>query len=98
MPVLPGVGWLSAAGFELEQERCGSLDVGLEQGDGSLCLAGEGSIQQRLVLGGDVAPGSVPAGPRAIQLCCTAQALADLEQDVVAGRFDERVVERSWSS
>jgi len=30
MPVLAGIGWLSAAGLELEQERCGSLDVGLE--------------------------------------------------------------------
>ena len=36
-----GVGWLCAAGLELEQERRGSLDVSLEHGDGSLCLAGE---------------------------------------------------------
>jgi len=93
MPVLAGIGWLSAAGLEHEQERCGSLDVGLEQGDGSLCLVGEGGVQERLVLGADVAPGSVPAGARAIQLCCIAQALADPEQDVVVGRFDERVVE-----
>ncbi len=45
------------------------------------------------MLGADVAPGSVPAGARAIQLCCIAQALADPERDVVVGRFDERVVE-----
>ncbi len=78
---------------QLEQERGGSLDVGLEHGDGSLRLAGEGSVQQRLVLGGDVAPGSVAVGAGAMQLCCIGQALADLEQDVVVGRFDERVVE-----
>ncbi len=30
MQVLAGIGWLSAAGLQLEQERRGSLDVGLE--------------------------------------------------------------------
>jgi len=30
MPVPAGIGLLFAAGLELEQERCGSLDLGLE--------------------------------------------------------------------